>query len=221
MSEDEWMGRDWPTSMLEFVATANERRQKRTVVERKLRLVACAACRRIDRLLDESRRNVVEVAEQYALGLASRGEFQAAADAVPASAQPKDARANGRYYAALAVAALPDDAAGVFRFVMSASLCDPDQPEPLPGYCAGLLRCLFGNPFRKPVTSFSPAWRTDTVMSLAHTVYESREFGGMPILADALQDAGCDNEAILDHCRDPRGVHARGCWVLDLVRGKV
>jgi hypothetical protein len=42
----------------------------------------------------------------------------------------------------------------------------------------------------------------------------------MPILADALQDAGCDNEDILNHCRDPKQVHVRGCWVVDLVLGK-
>ena len=74
------------------------------------------------------------------------------------------------------------------------------------------------NPFR-PFT-FSPAWRTDTVLTLAKHMYESREFSAMPILADALQDAGCDNEQILSHCRDANQVHVRGCWVVDLVLGK-
>jgi hypothetical protein len=50
-------------------------------------------------------------------------------------------------------------------------------------------------------------------------VYESREFSAMPILADALQDAGCDCDDILSHCRGP-GPHVRGCWVVDLVLGK-
>ena len=81
-----------------------------------------------------------------------------------------------------------------------------------------LVRCIFGNPFR-PVT-FSPEWRTDTTMSLARTMYEAREFSAMPILADALQDAGCDNEDILDHCRNVVQPHVRGCWVVDLVLGK-
>jgi hypothetical protein len=83
---------------------------------------------------------------------------------------------------------------------------------------ASLLRDIFGNPFR-PVT-FSPAWRTDTALSLARQMYESRDFGAMPILADALQDAGCDNTDILNHCRDGSGAHVRGCWVVDLVLGK-
>ena len=80
-----------------------------------------------------------------------------------------------------------------------------------------LLRDIFGNPFR-PVT-FSPAWRTDTALTLARQMYESRDFSAMPILADALQDAGCDSAEILDHCRGP-GPHVRGCWVVDLVLGK-
>jgi hypothetical protein len=82
---------------------------------------------------------------------------------------------------------------------------------------AGILRDIFGNPFR-PV-AFSPEWRTDTAVSLAKQMYESREFSAMPILADALQDAGCDNDDMLDHCRGP-GPHVRGCWVVDLVLGK-
>ena len=81
-----------------------------------------------------------------------------------------------------------------------------------------LLREIFGNPFR-PVT-FSPAWWTDTAVALARQMYDSREFSAMPILADALQDAGCDNEDILNHLRDGTLVHVRGCWVVDLVLGK-
>jgi hypothetical protein len=77
---------------------------------------------------------------------------------------------------------------------------------------------VVGNPFR-PV-DFSPVWRTDTVLALATQMYESREFSAMPILADALQDAGCDNEDVLNHCREP-GEHVRGCWVVDGVLGKV
>ncbi|MBY0456198.1 MAG: hypothetical protein K2V38_02555 [Gemmataceae bacterium] len=76
---------------------------------------------------------------------------------------------------------------------------------------------IFGNPFR-PV-AFASAWRTDTAIALARQVYESRDFSAMPILADALQDAGCDNDDILSHCRNP-GEHVRGCWVVDLVLGK-
>jgi hypothetical protein len=82
-----------------------------------------------------------------------------------------------------------------------------------------ILRDIFGNPFR-PAVTFAPEWRTDTVMSLARTMYDSREFSAAPILADALQDAGCDSDELLAHCRDPNQVHVRGCWVVDRVLGK-
>jgi hypothetical protein len=80
------------------------------------------------------------------------------------------------------------------------------------------LELIGPNPFR-PLT-FSSAWRTDTAVALASQMYESRDFSAMPILADALQDAGCDNDAILSHCRDTSLTHVRGCWVVDFVLGK-
>jgi hypothetical protein len=76
-------------------------------------------------------------------------------------------------------------------------------------------RC--GNPLR--FVTFSPLWRTDTAVALAHRMYESYDFSAMPILADALQDAGCDNDDILNHCRC-ESPHDHGCWVCDLVLGK-
>jgi hypothetical protein len=83
---------------------------------------------------------------------------------------------------------------------------------------AALVRDIFGNPFRPVI--FNPAWRTSTVLALAQGIYDSRDFSPMPILADALQDAGCENADILKHCRDANATHVRGCWVVDLVLGK-
>jgi hypothetical protein len=83
---------------------------------------------------------------------------------------------------------------------------------------AALLREIAGNPFRP--ASFEPSWRTTDVMLHARGIYVERAFDRMPILADALQDAGCDNDAILTHCRDASLTHVRGCWVVDLVLGK-
>ena len=80
-----------------------------------------------------------------------------------------------------------------------------------------LLRCIFGHPFRR--TALMGKWKTTDVIALAAQMYESRDFAAMPILADALQDAGCDNDDILNHCRGD-GAHVRGCWVVDLVLGK-
>jgi hypothetical protein len=86
-------------------------------------------------------------------------------------------------------------------------------------YQTQLLRDIFGPRGRVPPSLVAPAWRTSTVVALARGMYESRDFSAMPILADALQDAGCDNDDILSHCRGP-GPHVRGCWVIDLVLGK-
>ena len=87
-----------------------------------------------------------------------------------------------------------------------------------PGLPMQLLRDVFGNPFR-PVT-FNPAWRTTDVALLATGIYDERAFDRMPILADALQDAECDNNDLLKHLRDSKATHVRGCWALDLVLGK-
>ena len=73
-------------------------------------------------------------------------------------------------------------------------------------------------PFR-PIT-LDPSWLTSTVLALAQQMYDSRDFSAMPILADALQDAGCDNPQILEHCRGP-GPHVRGCFIVDACLGKV
>ena len=75
-----------------------------------------------------------------------------------------------------------------------------------------LLRDIIGNPFRK--VKFAKKWRTDTAVALARQMYESRDFGAMPILADALQDAGCDSDDILAHCRGA-GPHACACAKAD------
>jgi hypothetical protein len=82
---------------------------------------------------------------------------------------------------------------------------------------AGLVRDLFGNPFR-PV-AFDPAWRSPTAVVLAQAMYDGRDFAAMPVLADALQDAGCEQQDVLGHCRGG-GEHVRGCWVVDHVLGR-
>ncbi|OWK40938.1 hypothetical protein FRUB_04830 [Fimbriiglobus ruber] len=81
---------------------------------------------------------------------------------------------------------------------------------------ACLVREIFGNPFRPAVAD--QIWLSFTVTALARQIYDSFDFSLMPILADALQDAGCDNEDILAHCRSD-GPHVRGCWVVDLLLG--
>ncbi len=81
-----------------------------------------------------------------------------------------------------------------------------------------LIRDIFGNPFH-PV-ALDRSWLTSDVVALAHGIYEEKAFDRMPILADALQDAGCANDDVLNHCRDAKRVHVRGCWVIDLLTGR-
>jgi hypothetical protein len=107
------------------------------------------------------------------------------------------------------------------RARVSAGLQD-DRPEH--EHCAAeeravcdLIRCVCGSPFQRAI--LDPQWRTATVVAMARGIYEDRAFDRLPILADALMDAGCADEAILTHCRSDRP-HARGCWVVDLVLEK-
>ena len=79
------------------------------------------------------------------------------------------------------------------------------------------LRDIFGNPFRP--MAFDSAWRTSDVMLLARGIHDESAFDRTPILADALQDAGCDNDDVLTHCRDTSLAHVRGCWVIDRLLG--
>ena len=100
------------------------------------------------------------------------------------------------------------------RFLGAVGMTYPDVEL---GRQAGFVRDIFGNPFR-PV-AFDPEWRSEAAVALARGMYESRDFTPLPVLADALEGAGCDHPDILAHCRGP-GPHARGCWVVDLVLGK-
>ena len=197
-----------------------------TPSERKLRLFGCAVCHRIWELMDDARcRKAVEASEQYADGfLAERALDNISADAEFAWDQAirepgGDDRVDARLARAASYSSSPWLSLDVLMEGVNAAA------EVAPGGAvnerhaqANLLRDIFGNPFRS--VDFNPAWRTSDVLLLAQGIYDDRAFDRMPILADALQDAGCDNDDILNHCRDTNQVHVRGCWVVDLVLGK-
>ncbi|OWK43678.1 hypothetical protein FRUB_03277 [Fimbriiglobus ruber] len=94
---------------------------------------------------------------------------------------------------------------------------DPRASDDLVSRQSTLARDIFGNPFRP--APLDPAWQTSTVLSLAEGIYADRAFDRLPILADALEESGCDNTDLLNHCRS-EGPHARGCWAVDLLLGK-
>jgi len=224
MTEEEWLNSDDEMLMTYFVA---ERMSLR-----KLRLARVAICRRVEHhLVDERSRHALAVSEAYAEGLvsdavlvAARAQADAAYKSLPyLNASAKDVQVTA---ANLVRCATGTESAMRMQIDMIdiALFAPKPPPESIPAECrtasiaeAALVRDIFGNPFR-PVT-FSPDWRTSTALALAAQMYESRDFSAMPILADALQDAGCDNPDVLDHCRQP-GQHVRGCWVVDLVLGK-
>ena len=106
------------------------------------------------------------------------------------------------------------DVVGAWRLASSDALTPLRRTPPREEFHvqADLVRCLFGNPFR-PMT-LDPAWRTTAAVGLARGIYEANAFDRLPILADALEDAGCDDAAVLAHCRTD-AVHARGCYVVD------
>ena len=225
MTEAEWLACEDPKQLLRFRAGRKS--------DRKLRLWACACCRRVAYLMVDEGKRAIEVAERYADGQTNAAEVTAARAALQPYIHTGSPEApawavlseKARELATEIAWAVPASEARAVEVSIEVSGPDsvsafgtPQQARAtLNAVSVGLLRDIFGNPFR-PV-SFSPAWRTDTAVALARQMYEARDFGAMPILADALQDAGCDNPDILSHCRGS-GPHVRGCWVVDLVLGK-
>jgi hypothetical protein len=192
---------------------------------RKLRLFGTACCRLLDRWLSEPARKALDAAERYAdaevtrrtLGRRGR-ELHRLPDGSP--------RRTGRDPESLACHAvgwmmLTAPAGGWYMVAEEVrqfgDALGAESPGDLGGRCLAVKLDVFGNPFR-PVRP-DPSWLTSTVVELARGLYTDRAFDRLPILADALQDAGCEHPDVLDHCWGP-APHVRGCWVVDLLLGK-
>jgi hypothetical protein len=215
--------------------------------ERKLRLLAAACCRQVWQLITNPEwRQAVEAAELYADGAAAAFERMrelaplggswvngiegwvtqevSYATATPAERARWDAWVGDAATAAAAhVGALKEARRGLsgWEGVWARRLRVERRAV------ADLLRCVFGNPFR-PITAEPSwlAWNDVTVPKLAQTAYDDRllpsgelDPARLAVLADALEEAGCDNQEMLAHLRGP-GHHVRGCWVVDLLLGK-
>ncbi len=203
--------------------------------DRKFYLAAAASLRQIEHLLTDPRsRAVIEVVERFADGQASVGDMKAAealaaaADfcGPPMQATKEDMKRQYAGMAAMHAATPPAEAPvprrgtrGIWVSMYGAidNATNAGNPRETRPRHAAILRDILGNPFR-PVT-VDPAWKTSNVLGLAQAIYEERAFDRMPILADALEEAGCQNESLLSHCR-LGGEHVRGCWVVDLLLGK-
>jgi hypothetical protein len=210
MTEAQWLACTDPDAAL--------RQVRRRASQRKLRLFAVACCRQVWHLLDPKHHESVAVAERFADGEATVAELRAAHSSLLDPyhfAHPTDESRAASFAGYQVAHGAAYDAARIAA--ESARHALPPGTEAAAEQIA-LLRDIFGNPFRR--FRIDTKWRTDTALSLARQVYESRDFGAMPILADALQDAGCESEDILAHCRHPHATHVRGCWVVDLLLGK-
>jgi hypothetical protein len=226
VDEREWLPCADPKRMLEIL--------RGKASERKLRLFLAASARSVwIQMVDPIMRGAVEAAERLADGLASLEEHETAHLAVYglASQAPGLSENASRMgvtldeYAAFVGLALScgfskkglDQITRMNTWVHGTRLTGQKQPA--------LLREIFGNPFH-PVTLDS-AWQTSTVVALAQAAYDERQLPSghlhpdrLAVLADALEEAGCQSEDILGHLRQPGAVHVRGCHVVDLLLAK-
>jgi len=207
MTEQDWQCCTDPTPLLIFL--------RGWASKRKLRLFAVACCRRVwGRMTDGRSRQAVEVAEQYADGSAGEAgrlfssKAAWAAWTTPAGAAAREA-VEGDAWAS---------ASGASRYASWAAR-GVARVEELHAQ-AELAHDIFGNLFC-PVTVYPAwlSWHDGLPVSMARRMYDSRDFSDMPVLADALEEAGCQDQDILGHCRSG-GEHVRGCWVIDLLLGK-
>ncbi len=261
MTEAEWLvSEDW-AAMLEALSTPGDPvtdLMDRPISDRKLRLFACACCRDVwERFTELYPRRCVEAAERYADGerVKTKMEF--------AGSKYRTGHTSTLHNERIGLACCLEDASEAARQTSREhTLLYFDQADAR-RVQANLLREIIGNPFRPGLSwcdvpsqgrrlcyyeripamaedrwDYRPhEWLTPTVVSIAQHAYDSRDFAGLPILADALEEAGCDNEDVLRHLRGWEKVdenthsdhwiwklthrpHVRGCWCLDLLLGK-
>ncbi len=229
MTEQEWLQCLEPQKMADFLDERNHGSG------RKFQLFVCGCVRRIWHLLThECYRLAVELSEQAAEGLVTdkyiehawldwigEGDFGKGGDAMIAALAATGVSVRWDWEDAHQYAVCAATGASIYDLdpakANNATLAELKAQ-------ANLFRCIMGNPFRS--IALDLAWLTPIVLSLANAAYENRVLpAGMldntllAILADALEDAGCDNADILNHLRQP-GEHVRGCWVVDLLLGK-
>lgn len=211
MTRREWMACKDPGVMLRLL------RDRGLIDARKARLFGAACCRRHWDLLPGEGRTAVEAVERFADGLAGREELDAARTAFTATLGRMSGPAS---FAGFAVSYLMAEARhDPFRYATDllswAAQASENQAEEMAAQ-AGILRCLFGSPPFRGV-EMKPEWLASgdgVVANLARGIYDERAFDQMPILADALVDAGCGDDVLMEHLRGA-GPHARGCHVLD------
>jgi hypothetical protein len=238
MTEEEWLAEDanhWPRLNCAIQKTVNSR---------KLILAAVSFCYPAMYLMkDERSKDAVIAAEKYADGEISKKELRAAYIAAHAVslvnvsgayiAYATTHIAGGIAHAAYNPVHIVNVAYNAANHVVNATayyVTINDHPYYRSHVIANaamasntrkgqkqLVHCIFGNPFQ--VTKFDPNWMNDNASKLAQSVYIRKDFSLLSMLADELEENGCTDTQILNHCRNDK-IHTRGCWVLDTILGK-
>lgn len=227
-TERAWLSSTTPSSLLTVMKGKRMPRQRRQI--------AVACCRRvINQMEDPESRRAVEVADRYLDGAASDLELEEAfltARHVALDRIELAQRAAGpalnvawnkwrpAYAAQLCAARSGAEEVVPLLLKLAANLGGSQEESEKAAFCA-IIRDVIGNPFR-PVPAVDPLWRAwndGLIVKLAQQMYAEGAFTDMPILADALEDAGCTEASILTHCRSG-GMHVRGCWVIELLLEK-
>ncbi len=179
---------------------------------RKFRLAAAGCCRAAWDRLSAAERDIVETVESYMAGQVKFAEVAAAARRLYNKTR------RGSAGVSLGHRQPDSSVSNVLHHLLGSSWGGPLPSSPGKGELArklvAVLRDVFGDPFH-PV-ELSPAWRTPAVSGLARAIHDDRDFDRLPILGDALEDAGCDNPVVLSHCREAV-IHVQGCWLVEAI----
>ena len=219
MSIDPWITAVHPITLCRLIQASPENHARTRIGRRKLRLAGCGTCRLHWSLFSKGQnQQAIETAEGLAEGELSKGD--AAAIALRAWWKTWVWSRSDRRAAVAARTLLGRsiwDAARAGEFLLHSSMEEKlgiTVAEGRKQFCE-VYRCIFDNPLS--VVQFDKSWRSSDVVGLAQSIHATGNYGQLPILADALQEAGCDDAELLRHCMEEK--HARGCRVIDHVLG--
>jgi len=204
MTEEGWLSCERPGTIFDYL------RDHLGEDDRKMLLFSVACCRltmqEAPATFQDRHRRAIDMIERHADGFATGKQMRQACNEIPSRVGPRSELVLevGRF------------SSGVGARLAARALGQGGNLSPL---ACHLLRDILGNPFRPAVMKREWVVANDrSVEAVARAIYQDRAFDRMPILGDALEDADCDDETILAHCRGP-GPHVRGCWVVDMLLG--
>jgi hypothetical protein len=221
MTEAEWLSSDNPYLMLEFLRGRTS--------DRKLRLIAVASCYRAREFTEHWYHELADVAEAFADGRATAEEMAAVHSRHRPSNDYGDRNAFYNTAGPDLAETIPNLVEDLADWIAQCKVEDEgkslgeweqeqsEMRERELAITAQQVREIAGNPFWP--AALEPHWRTRDLVAMAELIAEEQAFDRLPILADALEEAGCTNADLLDHLRSPVP-HLRGCWALDLILGK-